>query len=69
VIRDMLKEKNYDNISYVSDKQDRSIMVVRFIGKLDKDKGSIMYIEDEKSQREAIFIKQGIVWIGMICAV
>lgn len=40
----MLKEKNYDNISYVSDKQDRSIMVVRFIGKLDKDKGSIMYI-------------------------
>jgi hypothetical protein len=42
-------------------------MVVRFVNKIDQ---FTMEIEDEKcKEREKIILKQGIAWVGLICAI
>ena len=68
-MREMLQEKGYDNVTTLSQRQQRSVMVVRFVNKIDNQL-NVMEIEDDISkQREKIVVKQGIVYIGLICAI
>lgn len=44
-------------------------MIVRFVNKVDNQL-NVMEIEDDLSkEREKIIIKQGIVYVGLICAI
>lgn len=66
-LREKLHELGFDDVKKVSDKLGVQIMVIRIIQKVQNTLNDFL-IEDEFSQ-EKMQVKEGTIWVGMICAV
>lgn len=67
VIRDLLIERGYNDISQIKDREEEQIMVVRVVEKAENALNTFV-IEDEFT-KDKIVVRNGFMWIGMICAV
>ena len=67
VLRDKLYSMEYENVNKISDKMASQVMVIRVIQKVENALNQFV-IEDEFS-KEKLVVKEGTLWVGIICAV